>query len=90
MRVSRNGRSRLSSPLGEARFRSGRGEVCMVSGPAPTAASAATPESELAVVVAAEAAEAVLYPSDDMKDTGLGSLMVCESEMGESDLEPES
>lgn len=46
-----------------------------------------TPESE-AVVVAAEVVF-VLYPSD-MKDTGLGSLMVCESEMGESDLEPDS
>ena len=51
-----------------------------MSGPAST-----TPESEAVVVVAAEV---VLL--SDMKDTGLGSLMVCESEMGESDLEPES
>ena len=52
-----------------------------MSGPAST-----TPESEAVFVVVA--AEVVLL--SDMKDTGLGSLMVCESEMGESDLEPES
>ena len=70
----------LSSLSGESRFRSGFGDVCIVIGPPST-----TPESEAVVV----AAEVVVYPSD-MKDTGLGSLMVCESEMGESDLDPES